>query len=136
MNRENVLTLLKEVQKKHGSINNEMLAALAQAKDIPLNELYSVATFYSLLGVQPKGKYIIRLCQSLPCYMKGSRELLPVIQEKLQITPGETTEDKKFSLELVNCIGACDVAPAMLVNETLYGNLNAAEATRIIDECE
>lgn len=134
MSGENALALLKEVQQKNGSITNEALAALAQANGIPLNELYSVAAFYSLLGTKPKGKYVIRLCQSLTCYIKGGLELLPVIQEKLRIAPGEITKDKKFSLELVNCIGACDIAPAMLINETLYGNLTPAEVTRIIDE--
>lgn len=135
MSRENVLVRLKELQRKNGSITNEALVAASQAENIPLNELYSAATFYSLLRPGPKGKYVIRLCQSLPCYMKGSLELLPVIQEKLRIAPGEITEDKRFSLELVNCIGACDAAPAMLINEALYGNLTPAEVTRIIDEC-
>lgn len=134
--RENILTLLKDLQQRNGYLTKENLVRTAQEKEIPLNEVFSVASFYSFFSTKPQGKYVIRLCKSLPCYMKGSSHVLEALKEKLGIAPGGTTEDKKFSLELVNCIGACDIAPAALINKKLYGNLTKERINEIIDECK
>ncbi len=134
--RPNVLTLLKDLQKKEGCLSSEALLKVAQEKEIPLNEIFSVASFYSFFSRKPQGKYVIRLCKSLPCYMKGSAGILEAVKDKLKISPGGITEDKKFSLELVNCIGACDQAPAALINDKLYGNLTREKINEIIDGCK
>lgn len=133
--REGILSLLRSLQQERGYLRKEDLMQISSKKDIPLNELYSVASFYAFLSTKPQGKYAIKLCQSLPCYLKGSQEILQVLKQRLKINSGETTEDKKFSVQLVNCIGACDVAPAMLLNGRLYGNLTKEKTAQIINEC-
>lgn len=132
---ENILTILQALQKKEGCVTEEGLLLVSKERGIPPNEVFSVASFYSFLSNRPRGKYVIRLCKSLPCSMKGSAEILHALREKLQIGPGETSKDKRFSLELINCIGACDMAPAMLIGNKLYGNLTRKKIDEIIDEC-
>lgn len=133
MNRDNILALLKSLQQKHGLLTNQAIYEVSEEKGVPVNQVFSVASFYSFLNTKPQGKYVIRLCNSLPCYMKGSFKILEILKSKLKINPGHTTKDKRFSLELVNCIGACDMAPAMLINDKLYGNLTKQKIIKIID---
>ncbi|MFH1867757.1 MAG: NAD(P)H-dependent oxidoreductase subunit E [Candidatus Omnitrophota bacterium] len=130
--KKGILTILKELQQKE-ALTEEALLRVSEERKIPLNELYGVASFYSFLGIKPKAKYTIRLCKSISCHMKKSSEILEVLQDKLGIAPGEATKDEKFFLELVNCIGACDIAPAMLINDKPYGNLNSKKIAEIID---
>jgi NADH:ubiquinone oxidoreductase subunit E len=133
--KKETLTLLRSLKEKEGAITRENLERLSRESKVPLNELYSVATFYSYFGSRPQGKYALRLCKNMPCHMKGQGEILKALTEKLGIGPDGITKDKKFSLELVNCIGACDKAPAMLINGTLYGNLTQERVKEIIDAC-
>ena len=135
-NRQNILTLLNDLQREYGCLTEEAISKASKEKGIPLNEVFSVASFYSFFNTQPQGKYVIRLCKSLPCDMKGSLEILETLKDKLGIVPGGVTKDKKFSLELVNCIGACDMSPAMLINDKLYGNLTREKIGEIIDDCK
>ena len=88
-------------------------------------EVYGVASFYSFLPVKPLGENIIKVCQTIVCDMKGKDEILATIKNKLSISPGETTADGKFSLMVVNCIGQCDNAPAILINDKPYVNLTS-----------
>jgi len=135
MRQENILTILKQAQQREG-LTEEYLLEISKEKNIPLNEIYSVLSFYSFLGARPKAKYAIRLCKSMPCHMKDYKDILKAVKDKLGITPGEATKDMKFSIELVNCIGACDMAPAMLINEKLHGDLTKEKVGKIIDECK
>jgi len=131
--REELLTLLNDCQKQNGYLSKEKLEDLAKTVGLPLSEVYSVSSFYAFLTHKPTGKHVIRLCQSLPCYMKNTQSIVKAIEDLLVISPGQTTADGIFSLELVNCIGACDVAPAMLVDNDLHGHLNQQEIARILD---
>ncbi len=129
---KNLLVRLETIQNEQGCISPTVLKELSVSLNIPLSEVYGVATFYSFLSVKPRGKFIIRVCKSLPCHLKNSEKIIKSIEDKLGIAPGETTRDGKFSLELTNCIGACDVAPAMLINDKVHGNLTHAEISRIL----
>ena len=131
--RENLLTLLNDAQRKNGYLSKEDLEALSQSVGLPLSEVYSVSSFYSFLTKKPTGKHVIRICQSLPCHMKDSQMIVKAIDNHLGISPGQTTTDGLFSLEMVNCIGACDVAPAMLVDNDLHGQLTAGEIARVLN---
>lgn len=131
--KKHILTLLQDLRQKHSCLTKEDLCWVSKEKGIPLNEVFSVASFYSFSSTKPKGKYVVRLCKNMPCYMKGSSEILAALKDKLKIGPGETTEDKRFSLELVNCIGACDIAPAALINDRLYGDLTKEKIEEIVD---
>lgn len=129
---ENVLVRLKEVQDKLGYIPEESIKELAQSSSVPVSQVYGVATFYSFLTVKPKGRNIIRICQSEPCHIKDYQIVITALEDALGVDPGETTADGRFTLEFTNCIGACDMAPAMLINYDLHGNLTPEKIPQIL----
>lgn len=132
--RGNLLALLKEAQGKFGYLPENIIVELAESLDIPTGEVYGVATFYSFLATRPQGRNIIRVCQSLPCFLKNSRMIIQSIEEELGIGPGDTTPDGKFSLQLINCIGQCDEAPAMMINNDVHGGLTPSKISPILKE--
>ena len=129
----NLLSLLKEVQKEYGYLPDDTMNNIAESLDVSVADVYSVGTFYTFISTKPQGKNIIRICNSVPCYMKNNRVIIEAIEKALGIKAGETTSDGKFSLQLVNCIGACDKSPAMLINDTIYENLTPDKITEILD---
>ncbi len=133
-NREqkNVLVLLEEAQSKFGCVPEEFIAEVAQSLNISQSEVYGVATFYSFLSTRPLGRNVIRVCKSLPCYLKNSLMIIESVGKELGVKPGETTPDNKFSFELTNCIGACDKAPAMLINSDVHGDLTPGKISQIL----
>jgi len=124
--------LLKEAQDKHGYLSREILAELAESLNLSLSDVYGVASFYSFLFTKPLGRNVIRVCKSLPCYLKNSQIIMDYIEKEIGIRPGETTSDGKFSFELTNCIGACDKAPAMMINQDVYGDLTPEKVSQIL----
>ena len=130
--REKLLALLTEEQDKSGYVPREFMAKLAQSLNIPLSDVYGVTTFYSFLSAKPLGRNVIRICKSLPCYLKNSEMIIESVAKEIGIRPGETTPDGRYSFELTNCIGACDKAPAMLVNDDVHGNLTPRKISQIL----
>jgi len=130
--RTGLLPALKGAVGKSGSLNREAMSGLAGQYRLPLNEVFGVATFYAFLPVSPAGNNIIRVCRCLPCHLKDAQAVIGSIQKELGIAPGETSRDGKFSFELVSCIGACDQAPAMMINDKVYGNLTPAGIADIL----
>jgi NADH:ubiquinone oxidoreductase subunit E len=130
--RSQLLPALKAGQEQDGYLSQQVMTGVASRLGLPLNEVYGVATFYAFLPVAPAGKYIIRVCRCLPCDLKDGRAVIEAIRKHLGIAPGQVTPDGKFSFELVSCIGACDQAPAMLINAKLYGNLRPAGIAEIL----
>ncbi len=130
--RAELLPLLKRELSKNGCLSKEVMSGVAEQTGLPLNEVYGVATFYAYLPVSKTGKNVIRVCRSLPCDLKDAQAVIDSIQKELGIAPGEATADGKFSFELVSCIGACDQAPAMMVNDQLYGNLTPERIAEIL----
>jgi NADH:ubiquinone oxidoreductase subunit E len=110
------------------------MADTAESLNLTVSDVYGVSTFYSFLSTRPAGKNVIRVCKSLPCFLQGSEMILKSIEDSIEIKPGEVTRDKKFSLELANCIGACDRAPAMLVNDEVHGNLTPRKIAKILKQ--
>lgn len=131
--REDLLMLLKSAQAEYRHIPRAFIVDTAKALGLPENQVFGVASFYAFLSVEPLGKHVIRICQNLPCYLKNSRMIIDSVKKKTGIIPGETTPDGRFSLELVSCIGACDVAPAMLVNHDVHGNLTPQRISEILN---
>ncbi len=127
-----LLMALEEVQQEYGYIPPERMQELAQAMNIPVSDVYGVASFYSFLSCEKKGKHIIRVCKSLPCYIKHSQTVIEAVEKELGIKPGQTTEDGLYSLELTNCIGACDKAPAMMIDDDVHGELTAEKISGIL----
>ena len=130
----NLLPLLKKAQDTSRYISPKFMARTADSLNLSISEVYGVSTFYSFLSTKPLGKNVIRVCKSVPCYLQGSQMILQSIEDEIGIKPGEMTRDKKFSLELANCIGACDRAPAMLVNHDVHGNLTPRKISRILKQ--
>ncbi len=132
---DDVLVQLETEQERSGYISEPFMEQLAQAAGLSLSEVYGVATFYHFLATKPQGRYVIRVCKSLPCHLKSSQFIIEAVKVKLNIAPGETTPDGKFSLQVTNCIGACDQAPAMLLNHDMHGNLTPEKIGRLLDAC-
>ncbi|MBI2850102.1 MAG: NADH-quinone oxidoreductase subunit NuoE [Chloroflexi bacterium] len=131
-NQKLILTLLQEAQQKTGFISEEAMVGIAESLGISRSDVYGVATFYSFLSVQPQGRNVIRICKSLPCHLKNGQEIIESLEKQLGVKPGETTPDGKFSFTLTNCIGECDQAPAMLINDDVHGNLTPDKIARIL----
>lgn len=127
-----LIPILQEVQEVFGYLSRPVLEYLADRLNIPLSSIYGVATFYSQFHLSPRGKYVIRVCQGTACHVRGAKQVLDTLQESLEIAPGETTSDRRFSLEEVACIGACGLAPAMMVNDETYGRLTKDKVLEII----
>ena len=105
---------------------------IARSLGLPLSEVYGVATFYAFLSVKPQGRHMIRVCKSLPCHMKNGLMVVESLEREIGIRPGETAPRGRFSLELTSCIGACDQAPAMQVNDDVHGHLTPYKISEIL----
>jgi NADH-quinone oxidoreductase E subunit len=130
--REDLVGVLKEAQNKFGYVPAEVMAGLAESLHIPINEVYGVASFYSFLSIKPLGRNVIRVCKSLPCYLKNCQIIIEAVEKELGIKPGETTADGRFSFQLTNCIGLCDRAPAMMINNDAYVDLTPEKISQIL----
>ncbi len=134
---DSLIPILHAVQKRLGGYLHEAaLHQIAAFLAMPASRVYGVATFYSLLNTEPKGKYIIRVCSSAPCYAVGSANILTELRNQLGIVPGQTTPNRKFTLEYTSCLGVCGVAPAIMINNQVYGNLTPAKLQEIIEHYE
>jgi NADH-quinone oxidoreductase subunit E len=122
--RRYALAVMQDMQRVYNYIPREGLDALALHLNCPVAGLYSMATFYKALSLKPKGKHIIKVCDGTACHIRGSSNLIGSIQRTLGIGPDETTGDGEFSLELVNCVGSCALAPVMVIDETYYGKVS------------
>lgn len=128
------LAIMQDIQKEFNFIPRDALELIAQYLNVPLSKLYSMATFYKALSLKPKGENIIKVCDGTACHIKSSTTLLGEIEKILLIKPGETSVDGKFSLETVNCLGSCAIAPVMVINEKYYGKVTPTTLQEIIKE--
>ncbi len=130
---EGLLVALKTMQDELGHLPESVIQDLSREFGVPVSDVYGVATFYSFLSTRPRGKNIIRICKSMPCYLKKYGTVVDAIARELGIKPGETTPDGRFSFELTNCIGLCDQAPAMLINNDAHVNLTPDKIARVLN---
>ena len=129
---QNVLALLEAARSEYGYVPEKAIVEVAKSLDISKSDVYGVATFYSFLSTRPLGRNVIRVCKSLPCHLNNAPMIIETIGKELGIEPGETTPDNKFSFELTNCIGACDKAPAILVNSDVHGDLTPEKISQVL----
>jgi len=120
---KNLLVLLERVRDVYGYLPDQALTGLAEQFGLPVVDVYAAATFYRCLSMRPLGRHVIKVCKSVPCYLKNNRPVIDAIVKELGVGPGQTTRDGLFSLEMVNCIGACDKAPAMMIDDAVFGDL-------------
>lgn len=131
-----VMPILQKAQEIYGYLPIEVQTMIAEKMDVPLEEIYGVSTFYSLFALTPKGKYNVSVCMGTACYVKGAADVLGKICEVLGIQPEECTQDGKFSITECRCIGACGLAPVMIVNDDVYGRVSVSEVEDILSKYE
>ncbi len=129
-----LMPVLHEAQNIYGYLPAEVQTVIADELNVPLAEVYGVATFYSQFSLQPKGKHKISICLGTACYVKGSDKVLEAVEHELRISCGECTPDKKFSIESCRCVGACGLAPVMIIDGEVYGKLSPADVKGILDK--
>jgi NADH-quinone oxidoreductase subunit E len=132
--RESLLPILQDLVVHKRFLSKQDMVDVARELDISAADVFGTATFYSFLDTEPRGRYIIRICKTISCSMKGKNDILSTIEEILKVNLGETTPDKKFSLLETNCIGWCHKAPAMLINDKPFTELTPAKVTEILRE--
>ncbi|OFY21692.1 MAG: NADH dehydrogenase [Bacteroidetes bacterium GWF2_33_38] len=120
---EELIPLLQKVQNEFGFLSEESMKAIAKFTKVPLSNIYGVATFYAQFRFKPKGKNHIMICRGTACHVKGAPRILEEIESQLKIKEGETTDDLEYSVESVACIGACSLAPCIMINEKVAANL-------------
>ncbi len=134
--REALLPILQRIQRRFRHVPEFAMQQVAKELGIFPSEVYGVVSFYSFLDVEPKGKFVIRLCRTISCDMAGKDKIARQLENELGIRFGETTEDGRFTLEWVNCLGLCDQGPAMLVNDKAYTKVTPVMVKEIIEECK
>ncbi|MBN2280479.1 MAG: NADH-quinone oxidoreductase subunit NuoE [Candidatus Marinimicrobia bacterium] len=128
-----LIPILQEIQEEYRYLPKKILNFAATSLEIPPAKIFGVASFYSHFAFEPKGKYVIKICDGTACHVKGSMKLHEAIKKQLKLEEGKkTTSDMLFTLETVSCLGACGLAPAMVVNEDVHGNLTPEKAVEII----
>lgn len=132
--RESLMPILQGIVQKHNYLTDEAMVEVAKELDISAAEVYGTASFYTFLDTQVKGKYVIRVCKTITCSMKGKGDIIHTLEDILKIKVGETTTDLQFSLLETNCIGWCHKAPAILINDMPYTELTAEKVTEIIKD--
>ena len=120
--------------REFGHLSEELLEYVADLLAVPQARVYGVATFYSMFRRGPAGKHLIQVCRSVSCSLVGAEQIIDHLKKRLGIGLEETTADKRFTLSSVECLGACDKAPAMLIDDELYGNLTIPKVSQILDE--
>lgn len=129
-----VMKAMQRAQDIYGYLPIEVQSRIGQAFGVSLEEVYGIATFYSQFNLNPKGKYTIGICLGTACYVKGSGQILEKFKDRLGIAPGETTADRKFTLDATRCIGCCGLAPVLTVNDEVYGNLTPDDVDKILSK--
>jgi len=131
---DNLIGLLHDLQGRteENYLSREDLVAAADYLGLPHSYVHGVATFYTMYSLKPRGRHVIRLCQSPPCQLMGATTVGEELRELLGIDYGQTTEDRQFTLETTSCLGVCGVAPAMMIGDDVYGNLTPEKVREII----
>lgn len=129
-----LLPVLEDVNDKYGYLREDIIKYIAQELNYPLSLAYRLATFYNAFSLIPKGETIVRVCMGTACYVKGGKRILNEVEKRLNIKLGETTQDLKFSLETVNCLGCCGQSPVVTANDDIYGYMKQAAVSDILEK--
>ena len=129
-----LMMILSDIQREFGYIPLEVQELVSSLTGVPVSEIYGVVTFYSFFSLTPKGKYVIGVCLGTACYVKGSQLVLDKFGELLNIKPGETSADGLFTLDVLRCVGACAIAPAVSINGKVYPMVEVKQVEGIINE--
>ncbi len=128
-----LIPVLQQAQHVHGYLSKELIKYIAGKMSIPVSRIYGVVTFYSQFHLNPRGKHIIRVCQGTACHVRGGKMILQALEDNLHIAAGQTTPDLNFTLETVACIGACGLAPVMMIDEDTHGRLTPEFVVEVLN---
>ncbi len=129
---QSLIAVLQDIQKEYHYLPTEALKETAKALEVPLSKVLSVATFYNAFSLYPRGERVIRICMGTTCHIRGAKMIQQQLEERLKIKAGETTPDLKYTLEVVNCVGACAMAPVVIVNDKYYGSVKVSDAKKLL----
>jgi len=129
-----LIPLLQEVQETYGYVPPQTIEPIADALNLFPSQVQGVITFYAGFSLKPKGKYVCKVCRGTACHVKGSRSILRLMQKELDLEEGETSSDYQFTLETVACLGACFLAPTMMINRDYFGKISPSKVTSVLGE--
>ena len=129
-----VMRTLQEAQQIFDHVPKDVQIRIAEGLNVPLSEVYGVSTFYSMFALEPRGKYVIGICLGTACYVKGSKNVLERMEKELGVTSGHSTPDGLFTLKDTRCLGACGLAPVMMINDDVYGRLVPDDIPTILNK--
>ncbi len=130
--RSELIPILKQIMNKCGYISQVAIVELASKMNLPSNEITSVATFYRMLSTQPRGRHVIQFCESAPCHVVGGREVFFALKQALDLEPGETSPDDKWTFLTTSCLGVCGIGPVILIDTDMYGNVSPGQVKNIL----
>ena len=131
-----MIPLLQRLQDAYGYLPQEVLLEVSRRTGIAVSQMFGVATFYAQFHMEPRGRHMIRACHGTACHVRGGKDILGVIMNELGVGEGETTDDRRFTLEVVACLGTCFLAPVIMVDGDYYGNLTPNKVGRILKKYE
>lgn len=134
--KENLIMMLQAIQRRYNYLPRTTLTYLSEKTGIPLSQIYGVGTFYSTFSLEPRGKNIISICLGTACHVRGGGRIRDRIEENLNIHNGETTQDMRFTLESVRCIGCCSLGPVIKINDDIHGRVTSDNVKKILDKYE
>ena len=134
--RGDLIPILHKITQRFGYISSQALYEISDQTSIPLAEVFSVATFYRMLPTQQRGRHVILFCESLPCHVVGGRELLQALISELQLEPGQTSQDQKWTLLTTSCLGVCNFGPVISIDGHIHGNLTPESLPEILNKYE
>ena len=134
--KENLIMIIQAIQRRYNYLPELSLKYIATSMNIPLSQIYGVATFYSTFSLEPRGKNIISICLGTACHVRGGERVRERLEGSLNIKDGETTNDQRFTLETVRCVGCCSLGPVVKINEDVHGHISSDEVEKIIDRYE
>ena len=134
--KENLIMILQAIQKRHNYLPRPALSYLSEKIGVPLSQIYGVGTFYSTFSLEPRGKNIVSICLGTACHVRGGGRIRDRIEDNLNIRDGETTQDRRFTLESVRCIGCCSLGPVIKVNDDIHGRISSDDVKKILEKYE
>ena len=129
---ESLIAALQDIQREYHYLPSEALKEASRTLDVPLSKVFSVSTFYNAFSLYPRGERVIRVCVGTTCHIRGAKVIQQQLEDRLKIKAGQTTPDLKYTLEVVNCVGACAMAPVVIVNDKYYGSVKVSNVKRFL----
>ncbi len=132
--RDSLISILQDVQSEYRYLPEDALKQVARRLGLPLIQVYGVATFFKAFSLQPRGQHIVKVCLGTACHVRGAPRVLDEVKRQLDVEPGETTQDTQFTLETVNCLGACALGPLLVVDSDYQGQISAGKVKRVLKQ--